>query len=285
MSREPGFDPEVPSSARIWDALRCGKDNYDIDRDVAERMLAVAPDTRTLAWFVQQYHRHATRSAARARIRQFVDLGTGMPPDPAESLGAIVRQFVSSARVVYIDNDPVVCAHADALLAYAPGLTVLRADIRRPDQIIEQLQQELIDFTEPVALSAIGVLDHILDHEDPAAIIAAFRDVMAPGSRLILTHGCDESNVDLVHAYNADTVDTPAEAVFRSADEIASLADGFDFMSPGLVPVQQLLDDDLPRTRMVVLGAECALAAPVPETSPAQSSQELTHAWMRSHCA
>ncbi|MEU0872935.1 SAM-dependent methyltransferase [Nocardia brasiliensis] len=277
MNRVLGFGPTITSSARIWDALRGGKDNYPVDREIAEKMLCVAPDTGLLVSYVQQFHHQATRSAARARIKQFIDLGTGMPTGPADSVGAIAREVIaSSARVVYIDNDPLVQAHADALLANAPGLTVLNADIRQPDEIVGLLKQGLIDFTKPVALSAICVLDHVLDHEGPAAILAAFGEVMAPGSRLVLTHSCDESTVDLMHTYNAATVDTPAEIVFRSAAEIASLADGFDLTEPGLKPVQQLISDRLPRTRMVILGAEYTLTDPAPATNSAHH-QERAH--------
>ncbi|MEU0872933.1 SAM-dependent methyltransferase [Nocardia brasiliensis] len=271
MNRQPNFDPDVASSARIWDYLRCGKDHLEIDRDIADQMLMLAPDARTVAWFVQAFQRQTTRSAVDAGIAQFIDLGPGIPPDRSETVAAIARAVIPSARVAYIDNDPVPVVHYDAWHANKPGLTALQADIRDPHGLIEALKaDETIDFTEPIALSALNVLDYVLDEEDPAAVLAAFREVMAPGSRLTITHSSITSDPDLIARYHADTVNTPAQAVFRSSAEIATLTAGFDLTSPGLVPVQQLLGDDLPVTRMVVLGAEYTLAAG--KSTPTQSS-------------
>lgn len=275
MNREPNLNQYVPTSARIWDALRGGKDYHDIDRLVAHQMLAVAPCTRTVTWFVQRFHHQSVRSATEAGIRQFIDLGTGYVADPALSVAGIARTLVPALRVVFIDNDPVVRTHCEVLLATAPGLTALQADIRRPHEIIDVLRTGLIDFSVPVALSAIGVLDYVLDDEDPAGIIAAFRELMAPGSRLTVTHWSDESDRELMDTYHSYTMDTAAQATFRPAAQIATLTKGFDLAHPGWVPVQQLLDHNLPATRLVVLGAECTVATSAP--SAVRASMEQVH--------
>ncbi len=243
----------MPSSARIYDYMLGGKDNYDVDREVAHRMLAVAPDTRTLAWFIRKFLVMAVRRAAEAGIRQFIDLGAGIPTSP--NVHEVARKVDPSATVVYIDNDPVVRAHCDALLANAPGLSAMEADIRRPHEIIDQLKAEsLIDFSEPVAVLLVGVLHYVMDDEKPYDIVAAFRDAMAPGSQLIFTHTSDETNSEFKSRSHEDTNKSPSQVIYRRPDQIVAFLDGFEALSPGVVPAQQWLEGDLPKTQMVMYG-------------------------------
>ncbi|WP_378733189.1 SAM-dependent methyltransferase [Nocardia brasiliensis] len=253
MDRAPGLNPNVPSSARIYDYLLGGKDNYDIDREVAHRMLAIAPDTRTLAWFIRQFLVKAVQLAAEAGVRQFIDLGAGIPTSP--NVHEVARKIEPSARVVYIDNDPIVHAHCDALLANSPGLTALKADVRRPDDILDQLKTEsIIDFNEPVAVLIVGVLHFVMDDERPADIIAKFRDAMAPGSYLALTHGSNETHPDFIAQSQSDTDTTPSQVVYRSREQTTAFLDGFEILDPGVAPVQEWLEGDLPATRLVIYG-------------------------------
>ncbi|GAJ84445.1 hypothetical protein NBRGN_073_00240 [Nocardia brasiliensis NBRC 14402] len=253
MDRAPGLNPAVPSSARIYDYMLGGKDNYEVDRQVAHRMLAIAPDTKTLAWFIRQFLVRAVESAADAGVKQFIDLGAGIPTSP--NVHEVAREIEPSARVVYVDNDPVVRAHCDALLANSPGLSVMQADIRRPREIIDRLRAEsLIDFEEPVAVLMIGVLHYVMDEEKPADILAAFRDAMAPGSYLAITHGSNETNPDFISQSQSDTENTPSQVRYRSAEEIEALMTGFELIPPGVAPAQQFLRTDLPATRLVIYG-------------------------------
>ncbi len=253
MERAPGLNPAVPSSARIYDYMLGGKDNYEVDRQVAHRMLAIAPDTKTLAWFIRQFLVRAVESAADAGIKQFIDLGAGIPTSP--NVHEVARAIEPSARVVYIDNDPVVRAHCDALLANSPGLSVMQADIRRPHEIIDRLRAESrIDFDEPIAVLMIGVLHYVMDEEKPADILAAFRDAMAPGSYLAITHGSSETNPDFISQSQSDTENTPSQVRYRSAAEIEALMAGFELIPPGVAPAQQFLRTDLPATRLVIYG-------------------------------
>ncbi|WP_338765563.1 SAM-dependent methyltransferase [Nocardia vulneris] len=253
MDRAPGLNPTVPSSARIYDYMLGGKDNYEVDRQVAHRMLAIAPDTRTLAWFIRQFLVRAVELAADAGVKQFIDLGAGIPTSP--NVHEVAREIEPSARVVYVDNDPVVRAHCDALLANSPGLSVMQADIRRPREIIDRLRTESrIDFAEPIAVLMIGVLHYVMDEEKPADILAAFRDAMAPGSYLAMTHGSNETNPDFISQSQSDTENTPSQVRYRSAEEIEALMAGFELIPPGVAPAQQFLHTDLPATRLVIYG-------------------------------
>ncbi|MGK8522766.1 SAM-dependent methyltransferase [Nocardia asteroides] len=253
MERAPqGVDPNLPNSARVYDYLLGGKDNYAVDRAVAHRMLSIAPDTRTLAWFSRKFLVNAVRTAAEAGIRQFIDLGAGIPTSP--SVHEVAQRIEPSARVVYVDFDPVVYAHCNALLTGAEGVSALLGDVRRPDDILDRLRDAgLIDFTEPVAILLVGVLHFVMDDEHPAEIVARLRAAMAPGSYLALTHGSDTSDPAFINQSSADTAKSSAQVVYQSPAEIVSLLDGFEILGPGLVPLQQWLDEDLPATKLVIL--------------------------------
>lgn len=254
MERAPkGVDPRQPSSARVYDYLLGGKDNYKVDRVMAHRMLSVAPDTRTLAWFSRKFLVKAVQLACDAGIRQFIDLGAGIPTSP--SVHEVAQQTDPSARVVYVDYDPIVYAHCNALLAGSPGVTALQGDVRNPDGILDQLKAgSLIDFSEPVAILLVGVMHFVMDHERPDEIVAAFRDRMAPGSYLAITHGSTDSDPDVMKQMSTDAENTPAQVAFRSPTHIASFFGGLQLVDPGVVPVQQWLEDDLPATRLVITG-------------------------------
>ncbi|MFI5716292.1 SAM-dependent methyltransferase [Nocardia sp. NPDC051750] len=247
------FNPGQLNSARVYDYLLGGKDNRLIDRDLADQMLSQAPEIKTLAWFSRSFALKAVEMAAEAGIRQFLDLGSGIPNSP--SVHEVARETEPSAAVVYVDYDPVVHAHCDALLAGPSGVTALLGDVRRPHDILDQLKsQTLINFDEPVAITLIGVLHYVMDDENPAEIIAAFRDQLAPGSYLAITHGSVDSAPEILEVL-AGTKETSAQVDFRSTAQTEAFLAGFELLEPGVVPVQQWLRPGLPDTRMVMLGA------------------------------
>ncbi|MGK8488788.1 SAM-dependent methyltransferase [Nocardia asiatica] len=254
MERAPrGVDPNVPNSARVYDYLLGGKDNYEVDRAVAQRMLSIAPDTRTLAWFSRKFLVNAVQLAAQAGIRQFVDLGAGIPTSP--NVHEVARKIDPSARVVYVDFDPVVYAHCNALLTHAEGVTAMQGDVRRTEDLLDRLKGEgSIDFDEPVAITLVGVLHFVMDDERPAEIVARLGAAMAPGSYLVLTHGADNSNPEFIAQSSSDTANSSAQVRYRSPAVVESFFEGFDLMDPGVVPLQRWLDDDLPDTGLVLLG-------------------------------
>ncbi|MBF6329335.1 SAM-dependent methyltransferase [Nocardia transvalensis] len=251
-----GADASKPNSARMFDYLLGGKDNYEIDRMAVHAMLAVAPDTRTLAWFSRQFLLKAVQIAAESGVRQFIDLGAGIPTSPA--VHEVAQKVDSSARVVSIDFDPVVQVHATAMLSGIPGVTPMLADARKPDDIIARLRADrLIDFDRPVAVLMVGLLHFVMDEEHPAEIVARFREVMAPGSYLAFTHGGDESDPAFIQQTVKDTGGSTAHPVYRSRAEVASFFEGFEMLGPGVVPLQEWLGGDLPHTGLVLLGGIC----------------------------
>ncbi|TDD18879.1 SAM-dependent methyltransferase [Nonomuraea diastatica] len=233
----PGVDPNVPSSARVYDYLLGGKDHLAIDRAVAEKLLAVAPDSRLVARANRRFQVEAVRHLAVQGIRQFIDLGTGIPTSP--SIHEVVREVHPACRVIYVDYDPVVRMHAQVLLADSPGVEGVQADLRRPEEILADPHVTgLIDFDQPVCVLMVGVLHFVMDEEDPAGIVAAFRKRMVPGSHLVLSHAMAESAPEAIAQLTMATAGSPAQGRFRSHDEVLTLFDGFELIGPGLVPVQ-----------------------------------------------
>ncbi|GAA3075687.1 SAM-dependent methyltransferase [Streptosporangium carneum] len=241
----PGVDPNVPSSARVYDYLLGGKDNLAVDRAFADRLLAVAPDARTTTRANRAFLVRAVRLMAKLGIRQFIDLGTGMPASP--SVHEVAHGIDPSASVVYVDYDPVVCLHAEVLLSSGENVTSVQADIRRPGSVIKDPEvNRLIDFSEPVGLLMVGVLHFVTDEEDPAGLVGEFADRMAGGSHLAISHAMAESAPEARAQWSAGTANSPTQSTFRSHAEVLALLDGFELLDPGLVPVQDWRNDELP---------------------------------------
>lgn len=258
MRPAPGLDSHTPASARIWDYLNHGKDNYQVDRHAANRMLSIAPDTHTLAGWCREFLNRSIYFVTEAGIEQIIDVGTGFPTEPY--VHTLARTINPHVTVTYIDYDPIVHAHCDALLATGPGLTALKDDIRNPHEVIDRLAvASLIDFNRPIAVLMTGVLDYVTDDEQPAEIMSTLRERMAPGSYLVITHACTDSHDELRLQMIADTEGSPAEPNFRTRDQIETLIKGFAPIAPGLVTVPEALGSDLPPTSLVVLSAVCEL--------------------------
>ncbi|WP_280335724.1 SAM-dependent methyltransferase [Nocardia wallacei] len=252
-SAPTGLDLTTPSSARVYDYLLGGKDNYEVDRVVAQRMLELAPDMRTLARFSRRFLIGATRIAAEEGVRQFVDIGVGLPTTP--SVHEEARRSDPSARVALVDYDPTVYAHTNAMLDNRGSGISLLADFRDPDNLIHLLRAEAhFDLRQPIALLMVGVLHHVLDEEHPQEILARFHEVMAPGSFVAFTHQSRDSAEDLKEYTAAATDGGPAESTYRTASEVEAFFRGFELVRPGVVPIQEWLGDDLPATRLVLLG-------------------------------
>ncbi len=241
------------TSARVYDYLLGGKDNYAIDREMAGQMLSRAPELKLLVWFTRSFTIKAVEMAAAAGVRQFLDLGSGIPAAP--NVHEVAQRIEPSARVVYVDYDPVVVAHCDALLAGSPGVSALLGDVRRPRDIIDQLNDRgLIDFGEPVAITLSAVLHYVMDHERPAEIVATFRDQLASGSYLAITHGSSDTAPEILQVLAGATSDS-TQVTFRSTAQTEAFLTGFELFEPGVVPVQEWLGPELPDTAMVMLGA------------------------------
>jgi S-adenosyl methyltransferase len=216
-----------------------GKDNYAVDREAAEKALSAVRCGRRSARANRYFLMRAVLLMADQGIRQFVDLGTGIPTSP--NVHELARAIHPEAHVLYVDNDPVVTAHNRALLATDDGIRALQADIRDPEAILASAElRKFIDFTQPVGVLFVAVLHFVRDREDPQGIVRSFTDRMASGSYLALSHitknGTDPSVMATIHeVYSAAS----APAIFRAEAEISAFFDGFDLIRPGLVDVTQ----------------------------------------------
>lgn len=250
-----GVDAQTPSTARMYDYYLGGKDHYPADREAAEKVLAAIPDLPAVIRENRGFLQRAVRAMADSGIRQFLDLGTGLPT--RENVHQVAQAVRPDARVVYVDNDPVVLAHARALLATDPQTMVIDADLRRPEQVLAHpTVAEFLDFDEPLGVLFVAVLHFVTDDEDPAGIIAAFRHTMPSGSYLALSHGTAE----YVSPDTATRVHQPYDGATstinsRSPEEIRELFSGFEILDPGIVPLHQWPPDEPgPSATMPTLG-------------------------------
>ncbi|SEH00708.1 S-adenosyl methyltransferase [Nonomuraea solani] len=240
----PGVDTTKPNVSRVYDFMLGGKDNYEADREMAQRALVIAPDAPEAARANREFLGRVVRFlAAEAGIRQFLDIGSGLPT--RGNVHEIAQSAAAGTRVVYVDHDPVVLVHARALLAVDDGTTVVEADLRRPDAILDDPEVgRLIDFSRPVGLLMFAILHHLTDDEDPAGIAARMMSRLAPGSHLAASHF---HNPGLAHpevsrqAFAAERIfnETLGTGRWRTREEILAYFDGLDLLEPGLVPLPE----------------------------------------------
>ena len=233
----PRFDPSVPSPARMYDYYLGGKDNFPVDREAAELALSVVPFGREVARANRQFLVRAVTFMARNGIDQFIDLGTGLPTRP--NVHEVARSVHPDARVLYVDNDPMVCSHARALLATNDGVAAIQGDIRAPQAILnDPITRKMIDFTQPVGVLFVAVLHFLTDDDQPWEQVAAFRWRMASGSMLAVSHITSDGTPPEVQATIQDVyAEASAPAVFRTRQQIESFFGGLDLVEPGLVEV------------------------------------------------
>jgi SAM-dependent methyltransferase len=241
------FDPSVPQPARVYDAWLGGKDHYAADRETAIRVIELRPQVIAAAWANRRFLGRAVRYLAERRaITQFLDIGAGMPA--RDNTHQIAQRIDPRSRVVYVDSDPVVMAHARALLTSGPEGTCgyLQADVRDTECILRQAARTL-DFTQPVAVLLLAVL-HFVDADDPAGIVAALARTLAPGSCVAISHltgdFAPEAVREAADAYNK-VVPTPVTA--RTHAEITGLFAGLPLVAPGVVPVSEWRPDAVAR--------------------------------------
>ncbi|MGI8329368.1 SAM-dependent methyltransferase [Actinomadura scrupuli] len=228
-------DVAVPSVARIYDYLLGGKDNYAADRKAAQQLIDISPNAAVGIRENRAFLQRAVRYAAQAGVRQFIDIGSGLPTQG--NVHEIARTIAPGSRVVYVDNDPVVAVHGRALLLDDTGNTAfVQADLRQAKRILhEPAVTKLIDFGRPVAILLAAVLHFVSDAEDPRAHLADLREATAPGSLLVLSHGTadpfPEKGERAAQVYQAAT----AGLSLRSQPDILRFFEGYDLVEPGLV--------------------------------------------------
>jgi hypothetical protein len=240
-SRPPAFDTSEAHQARMYDHLLGGKDNYAADRAAVEAQLKVFPDLAFSARANRAFLGRAVRYlAADAEVRQFLDIGTGIPT--AGNTHQVAQAVAPESRVVYVDYDPVVLAHARALLiSHEAGATeYIDADLRDTGTILTQAA-ELLDFTQPVAITLIAILHAVPDLDDPYAIVARLLDAVPPGSYLALSH----MGTELLGQETEDGLKDIANRMMqqkltaRSREQLARFFEGTDLVEPGLVRVEE----------------------------------------------
>ncbi len=224
-----------PHGARVYDYFLGGKDNFAIDRQAAEHLLEAFPGFRTAARSNRMWMHRAARYVAERGITQFLDVGTGIPTSP--NLHEVVQQVIPEARVVYADNDPIVLAHSRALLVSTPeGKTAyLEADVTDPQSIIESAEvKDVLDLSQPVALSLVGVFHYLPDALKPYDLVEQLLEPLASGSYLIFSHCTPDFAPELweraIEVYKADGGD----AQVRSKEEVARFFDGLELVEPGV---------------------------------------------------
>ncbi|GGS73226.1 SAM-dependent methyltransferase [Nonomuraea spiralis] len=234
-----GIDTTVPHSARIWNYWLGGKDNYEVDRIAGDEFLKIFPGMREGARESRAFlGRTITYLTAEAGIRQFLDIGTGLPT--ADNTHEIAQRLAPESRVVYADNDPLVLAHARALLVGTPeGATdYIDADVREPGAILAAAGKTL-DFGRPIALNLSGIMGHVTDDDTALAIVGELMDALPAGSYLALNDGTNvhsQANRDAHDQYNQSGA---LPYVQRSPEQIARFFDGLELVEPGLVSVSR----------------------------------------------
>lgn len=230
-------DLSRPNVARVYDYVLGGANNFEVDREFAKRLLATMPDAQFLAQenraFLRRTVSHLTRDAG---VRQFVDLGSGIPT--VGNTHEVVQRIDPDARVVYVDNEPVAVAHSELILQDNKNAAVIRADIRDVRAVLQHpVTRQMIDLDEPVAILAFAVLHFMSDEQDPYRLVARYRDATVPGSYLVLSHVSRDGRPeveDVIRQYRVS--DNPITD--RSRDEILEFFAGYELVDPGLVIIR-----------------------------------------------
>lgn len=236
---KPVYDPSQPNIARIYDCFLGGKDHFPVDRQVAARVIEIAPYVPRLAVANRTFLRRVVRYLAQeAGIRQFLDIGSGLPT--RQNVHEVAQAVTPDARVVYVDNDPLVLAHADALLATNPTTHAVGGDLRESGAILGQAST-LLDFSQPIAVLLFAILHFFPDggEHDPYRIVGTLTDSLASGSYVAISHlEPTPAMIEASHGYTA------AEIAFRDRDRVLPFFAGTTLVEPGLVRLNEWRPDD-----------------------------------------
>jgi O-methyltransferase involved in polyketide biosynthesis len=235
-SPSPKIDTAVSHSARIWNYWLGGRDNYEVDRMVGDEILKVFPDVGTLARASRHYLARAVRYlTGEAGVRQFLDVGTGLPTQ--DNTHEVAQRTAPESRIVYVDNDPMVLAHARALLTSTPaGITeYIDADAREPDKILRAAARTL-DFSQPIALILMGVMEHVPDDDEATSIVHRILDALPSGSYLVFNDATNVIHGEAMEAMAKEWNEGgSAPIALRDHQQIGRFFEGLDLLEPGLV--------------------------------------------------
>jgi SAM-dependent methyltransferase len=233
------LNTNVPQSARVYDYWLGGKDNFPADQAVAEAIAEQLPTIRDQVRAQRAFLGRAVRYLTRdAGIRQFLDIGTGIPS--AGNVHDVAQEFAPDARVLYVDNDPIVLVHARALRPSTPQgrVAFIQADLREPEAILGAPElRETLDLSEPVSLVLIGIMHHLRDEDDPRRIVATLMEPLAPGSHLVLSQSTPDFDPEAMRGLAAASEQGGIPNVPRSFADTEPFFAGLEMVEPGLVPL------------------------------------------------
>jgi SAM-dependent methyltransferase len=230
----PEVDLDRPSTARIYDYMLGGSHNFAVDRQMAELVLAAAPHIRPSAHANRDFLRRAVEYLVRAGIRQFLDIGSGVPT--VGNVHEVAQREAPEARVVYVDIDPVAVAHSRAIVAGNERVSVVQADFRQPESILyDRATRTLLDFQQPIAILLVGLLHFILDRDNPRQVIGALREAVPAGSYLVVAQVSMPTEITEAQREMMEQYTRANPVAMRSPAEIAAFFDGFHLVEPGLV--------------------------------------------------
>jgi len=233
-----GVDLSVPSPARMYDYYLGGAHNFGVDRELAAQVIRVMPDVPKIAQANRAFLHRAVRFLLGAGVRQFIDIGSGIPTEG--NTHETAQQQVPGSRVLYVDHDAVAVAHSEQILGANPGAGVLRADLRRPEEILDSPELGgLLDLAQPVGVLMLAVLPFISEDERPEELIGQFRERVAPGSYLVISHGTGEVRPAQASAAASLYRSAADKATLRSRSRVRELFDGWDLVEPGVVWLPQ----------------------------------------------
>ena len=243
-----GVDPTKPSVARVYDIFLGGKDNFAVDRMVAQKALEITPDAPYAGRSNRAFLRRVVRYLVdEVGVRQFIDLGSGLPTQG--NVHEIAERYAPDVQVIYVDYDPMVLAHARVLLDNAKTATVIQADIRQPEQILSHPDvTSRIDFDKPIGLLLFAILHHLRDDEDPAGVAARLREPLVSGSHIAVSHFRDPGPEYAMASAKARQVEklfneTMGTGRWRDHDEILEYFGDTELLEPGLVPLAEWRPD------------------------------------------
>lgn len=238
----PGIDTEQPSSARIYDYYLGGAHNFAADRAVADQVMAAWPEGPMIIYANRAFLRRAVQFLVNAGVRQFLDIGSGIPT--VGNVHEVAQDLAPESRVVYVDIDPIAVEHSRAILTANDRVAVIEEDFHRPDQIIEHPDtQRTLDFGQPIAVLLIGLLHFFPDESDPAGVIARLHDAVVSGSYLALAHLTADSRPDLPEKVDRIYRDAGLPFYWRTREQVEALFAGWQLVEPGLVWVPEWYPD------------------------------------------
>ena len=239
----PGVDVNVPSAARIYDYSLGGAHNTAADRAAAEELFRVYPDAPLVGRANRAFLQRAVRFCYQQGITQFLDLGSGIPT--VGNVHEAAHELDPGCRVVYVDNEPVAVAHTLQLLESVPNATIVQADIRDVDAVLNAPQtRELLDFSKPVALMMVAVLHYLSPYDDPGGLVARYTSALAPGSLLAISHTTEDPRPEVAAAIRAVFDKTPTPVTHRTREEVTALFNGLELVEPGVGWTPQWRPDD-----------------------------------------